>query len=1353
MSDDLSDLGNGNCGKIIYYDGTNDILELPTREILYKNDKLFNDVERAIEYSEPILFMPITILDNTNYSPTKHYEIKIYGTLQDGSKAEVNISDIKVFFDILVPTNQNIEAFDQKIRNVIYECFCDRHSYYNIEDIYALPLHGFNTEKKLFKRIYTNDTYDRSILLKRFNSLSYDTYSNDESYTYYFKAARENKLSLSDWVKISNYEYKKGPTKYSPLCSHIFSVSQNNYIKLQDNDPERSLPEIIKDRSLVMTWDIETYSDRQTGELPNPKYNEDIVFMICMTIHWVHDSNALYKICISDKEVEPDSRWTTIVCNHEINVIKALAICWNHFRPDIFIGFNDSFYDWPFVMGKAIRYNIVSWIFEKMSAKYFSTLDNNTIINKYYIRSNANHSRVIKINSEKVFYSDFLNVPGTTIIDCLPCFMKIYPREEISGWGSLKFYLKDNNLPSKVDLPVQTLWKYYKSDNPTNMREIAYYCMVDTISVQRLFVKRNIVTDYREVASLAYISLADSHYRAGGMKVCNLVGSYAWPNILINTSNLHSREHKNYPGAYVFPPEKGIVPNIKRLNDLIENPNKEEAIQNFAIDRPVSCLDFASLYPSLIMTYNLSPEKILSNENEYLQYKDLYSLHKIDFNLDTGEKIIGWSINHNNSISDMGLFPIILKTLFDKRKEMKKILKNCTDKKEIYELIFSKNCDYAIAIESIKQQFNSELSKTVTVVPPGSTMEEEIDILNKHKNNISHMLNIISKISIDNIQQDYENICFEKNYIDKKQNALKIYMNTFYGETGNQSSFCYMIALAGGVTSSGRENIVLAANFAKNNGFHVKYGDTDSLYLTCPNSYFKECDIKYISGEYTRQDFYSAMVKISFRVIANLEQKINDYLEKITGTKFLKMENEGCLYPCVFLGKKKYFGIQHINEVNFTPKKLYIKGIDVIKQGKSTLEKKIGFKIMETAVSINNNLDMMEIVKDNISDAINNKWNIEDFIQTSSWKPDVSNIANQIFMKRMEARHELEIQENERLISKGLPPKEYLYKKLEPGERFKYVLVQPTEIYNLRGNIINIKTGNLMEYAHVAKQENMPIYVTHYMKHFVVGICARFINFDDQFKSNIHMDDKALDEYSRKKASEFLNNYIDELVGNSKKDRLEKGKECKNIFKNAVSQYIQNIPIIHQIVAKESLVKLISLNEDSDKTKIDTLFECAEKYAIRMYKKYNYYYCSNMCLLYNIDPNTGLNIIDYKKSTNLYKLIDSLKRSHSNNNEYLLRKKISQTLLTDVSVKFEADIKYITDKMKNNESDFNINNIKIYTDLSKIWFEIVGIKLVTISRNLLLEYLNELKHKLTKTSKKITKQEINTCINEIISRS
>jgi len=59
------------------------------------------------------------------------------------------------------------------------------------------------------------------------------------------------------------------------------------------------------------------------------------------------------------------------------------------------------------------------------------------------------------------------------------------------------------------------------------MREVAQYCIIDALRCQELLVNQSIINDYREVASIAYVSLFDTHYRANGMKVRNLLSACA----------------------------------------------------------------------------------------------------------------------------------------------------------------------------------------------------------------------------------------------------------------------------------------------------------------------------------------------------------------------------------------------------------------------------------------------------------------------------------------------------------------------------------------------------------------------------------------------------------------------------------------------------------------------------------------------------------------------------------------------------------------------------------------------------------------------------------------------------------
>ncbi|PKB92644.1 hypothetical protein RhiirA5_443929, partial [Rhizophagus irregularis] len=72
-------------------------------------------------------------------------------------------------------------------------------------------------------------------------------------------------------------------------------------------------------------------------------------------------------------ETEPDPCWTTIVCGNQENLLKAFTLCWRAFAPDIQVGFNDSDYDWRFIMERAYHLNILEWMWERMTGSFKSS--------------------------------------------------------------------------------------------------------------------------------------------------------------------------------------------------------------------------------------------------------------------------------------------------------------------------------------------------------------------------------------------------------------------------------------------------------------------------------------------------------------------------------------------------------------------------------------------------------------------------------------------------------------------------------------------------------------------------------------------------------------------------------------------------------------------------------------------------------------------------------------------------------------------------------------------------------------------------------------------------------------------
>jgi hypothetical protein len=257
---------------------------------------------------------------------------------------------------------------------------------------------------------------------------------------------------------------------------------------------------------------------------------------------------------------------------------------------------------------------------------------------------------------------------------------------------------------------------------------------------------------------------------------------------------------------------------------------------------------------------------------------------------------------------------------------------------------------------------------------------------------------------------------------------------------------------------------------------------------------------------------------------------VNAHLRADNGSPYLKMAYEEVLFPAVFTGKKKYFGIPHLNEVNFRPGKLFIRGIDVVKQGQPGLAREIGHRIMWACMALDNRRGVRQIVEDTLRDAVLNgsQWNFDHFVKTDAWKPNKNNQPVHRFMARMRARHAIEVAENARAGAERRP---YLYELPEPGERFSYVIVATGATFDLHGRKSALKKGDRMEFAAAARALALEVDVAYYMVSYVVGLCARFINGDAAFQppANARLTEKNIDELSQKAAKKSLEAFIKDL--------------------------------------------------------------------------------------------------------------------------------------------------------------------------------------------------------------------------------
>lgn len=1089
---------------------------------------------------------------------------------------------------------------------------------------------------------------------QRFKTADWNRISNYEVLPSGSRCKYNISVDIKDFTKLSAKKRKElisGGTKLSKV------IERDNMVVGQwDIETHRQIQNGIPPRPEDTDFTIFTICTNYSFH-----HTDKTLLTICTTTADTGLRNGIDITIVSDQQ-DP---------NLERNMLMAHCEQLGCMMPNQLYAYNGGNFDWPLVKEKLKRNNLLVMLKTKLAHCTTQTTgsyaETESSVLKYCFRAES-----YKISAEMTHKMECVaQFPGVLDIDVMPMFMKLYPRNEVGLAKSLNFFLQKNGLESKDDMPYKLMFKMYErsvsllkapkhchcstigdgitindcnnngitninecklctevvpmldrkilkdapdfddivySDelhddlkgkcchcgkrerNLRDMADVNHYCHIDCLRPQQLCVKRTLLDDKREVANQAYVSLYDAFYRADGGKVRNLIGKYAFIFGVAFTNSKTSKKEEDkdhYPGAWVFPPIRGIH---RR--------------------RPITGLDFASLYPSLMMTYSLSPEMTIEDPEEAAELeKEGYTLHKIGpFEFERGAEkgknttlmqASGWTVRHNGILNPKKDKNIVTKyekmvdiTVTEGDKVTKKRMR--ADEEPEFMKQFSKSikCARRVSYDPIrgrealpgeqmgllsyvvKKLFDKRVPVKAEFVKWGKLIEQmtaekrtECTITENGKQNTYAMADVV----------------FYYNKAESKQKAIKLLANTFYGESGNYRSSVYKLLVAAGITTAGQMNIKKVEKFVADKGFVCCYGDTDSLYLSPPDHFFVSLDAKYnsdmseLAKKYdgvlntptpsTEQEkayhrdrvalrvpYWYSMVEITMKVMMELKEQVSDFLLADNGTCFLNMAFEEAGMPTLLCGKKKYAMMAHQETINFYNEELFLRGIDFIKQGQTNLAKNMGMEFLREALSPECEREIYDLAIEHIKKFYDSEHNVSEFVLTGKYKPDKKNVPIHTFVRRM----------NEMKDMAKNPVEAALYEPPEPGDKFKYVIVARDARYNIRGNKLDIKKGDKMEYLRVYESSQntdnpLTIDMNYYMKNAIVGLFARFIAYYKDFQPPEGMYDTSdkvqyhqMDVFCIDKASKFLDELCDGVTGYSKERQAEVGKKYKSIYRNTI---------------------------------------------------------------------------------------------------------------------------------------------------------------------------------------------------------
>jgi len=464
---------------------------------------------------------------------------------------------------------------------------------------------------------------------------------------------------------------------------------------------------------------------------------------------------------------------------------------------------------------------------------------------------------------------------------------------------------------------------------------IAKYCLQDCNLVHYLFNKADILTGYTEMARICSVPINFLVMRGQGIKLTSYIAKKCREKGTLMPVIEKGDIDDGYEGAIVLDPKTDLY-----------------------LDNPVACVDYAALYPSSMISENLSHDSKVWTK-EYDMAGNLIE--------ETGEKDDDGNFIYDN-LPDYEYVNVT----YDTYRYIRKTPTSTTVEKV---RSGTKICRFAQFPEGMKAIMPSILEELLMA---RKTTRKQIPL-----------------------QTDD----FIKNVLDKRQLGYKVTANSLYGQCGAKTSTFYEKDIAACTTSIGRLLLIYAKKLieqcygdaicntknyglVKTNAEYI-YGDTDSVFFTF--------NLQTPEGKPIRG-------KEALEITIELAQEAGHL-----ASSFLKaphdLEYEKTFMPFCLLSKKRYVGMLYETDVNKCKRKEM--GIVLKRRDNAPIVKDIYGGIIDILMKQQNIGQAMDFLKSSLKNIVDEKYSMDKLIITKSLRSGYKNpksIAHKVLADRITSR-------------------------------------------------------------------------------------------------------------------------------------------------------------------------------------------------------------------------------------------------------------------------------------------------------------------------------------------------------------
>lgn len=354
-------------------------------------------------------------------------------------------------------------------------------------------------------------------------------------------------LPVGKWLLRS----KNTAMKPESRCQIEVDVAWNKFIT---HPPEGEWSKVAPIR--ILSFDIECAGRK--GVFPEPDH--DPVIQIASMVIRQGEKEPYLRNVFTLNTCAPIVGSQVLSFQSESEMLAKWADFFRELDPDIITGYNISNFDWPYLINRAKHLKVVNF-------DYLGRIKNiRSVIKDVVLQSKQMGRRENKS----------INFEGRVPFDLLLFLVREYKLRSYTLNAVSYHFLQEQ----KEDVH-HSIISDLQNENEQTRRRLAMYCLKDAYLPLKLLNKLMCIINYMEMARVTGVSLLSLLTRGQQIKVVSQL----------------LRKAKD--AGYLMPAYQG-----KGSDDQFEGATVIEPKKGYYAD-PISTLDFASLYPSIMMAHNL----------------------------------------------------------------------------------------------------------------------------------------------------------------------------------------------------------------------------------------------------------------------------------------------------------------------------------------------------------------------------------------------------------------------------------------------------------------------------------------------------------------------------------------------------------------------------------------------------------------------------------------------------------------------------------------------------------------------------------------------------------------------------